>query len=254
MPPSRVAPTAVPWREIETLFLDAGNTLVSIDFPWIAGELAALGVRCDVAALTRAEAAARPVLSRWLAGQRSTETPDTFGFYLRAVLAQLPAASARGAGGLEALAVELLPAMARRRGTSDGLWRFVIPGVPEALARFRALDLRLVVVSNSDGSCERLLTELGLRAPFHAVLDSAIVGSEKPDPRIFERALEAAGSPRERVAHVGDLFAADVAGARAAGVHAVLLDPYGDWPDDVGCERARDLSEVAERLAAARGR
>jgi FMN phosphatase YigB (HAD superfamily) len=53
--------------------------------------------------------------------------------------------------------------------------------------------------------------------------------------------------------HVGDLFHADVAGARAAGVHAVLLDPYGDWPD-VDCARARDLGEVAERLAQARRR
>lgn len=254
MPPRPLAPAAVPWGEIETLFLDAGNTLVSIDFPWLAGELSSLGVCCDVAALARAEAAARPLLSRYLGGERSTEAQDTFDFYLRAVLAQLPAALARGADGLEALAAELLPILVRRRGASDGLWRYVLPGVPEALERFRALGLRLVVVSNSDGSCERLLTELGLREPFHAVLDSQIVGSEKPDPRIFEHALEVAGSPRERVVHVGDLFAADVAGARAAGVHAVLLDPYGDWPDDVGCERARDLGEVAERLAAAQGR
>jgi putative hydrolase of the HAD superfamily len=172
---------------------------------------------------------------------------------VRAVLAQLPAARARGEAGREALAAELLPVLAQRRGPPDELWRFVLPGVPEALARLRALGLRLVVVSNSDGSVERLLTELGLRAPLHAVMDSALVGHEKPDPRIFERALEAAGSPRERVVHVGDLFHADVAGARAAGVHAVLLDPYGDWPD-VDCARARDLGEVAERLAQARRR
>ena len=33
----------VPWSEIDTLFLDAGNTLVSIDFPCVAGLLAERG-------------------------------------------------------------------------------------------------------------------------------------------------------------------------------------------------------------------
>ena len=244
---------SIPWGEIETLFLDAGNTLVSIDFPFVAGELAARGVPCDVPALARAEAAARPTLSRWLGGERSTEGADTFAFYVREVLARLPAASARGAGALDALAAELLPVLAGRRGEANGLWRFVLPGVPEALARFRALGLRLVVVSNSDGTCERLLGQLGLREPFHAVLDSAVVGHEKPDPRIFEHALGVAGSPPERVVHVGDLFHADVTGARAAGLHAVLLDPYGDWPD-ADCARARDLGEIAEWLTEARER
>jgi HAD superfamily hydrolase (TIGR01509 family) len=243
----------VPWPEIDTLFLDAGNTLVSIDFPWLAEELSARGVPCGPEALARAEAAARPALSRWLGGERSTEAQESFPYHLRGVLGALPAASARGAAGVEALAAELLPVIAAR-GRSERLWCYVLPGVPQALARLRALGLRLVVVSNSDGSVERSLAALGLRDPFHAVLDSAIVGHEKPDPRIFERALAAAGTAPERAAHVGDLVCADVVGARAAGVHAVLLDPYGDWPDDVGCERARDLSEVAERVAAARGR
>jgi hypothetical protein len=40
----------------------------------------------------------------------------------------------------------------------------------------------------------------------------------------------------------------DVAGARAAGLRAVLLDPFGDW---VGapCDCLRDVGAVAERLA-----
>jgi hypothetical protein len=50
---------------------------------------------------------------------------------------------------------------------------------------------------------------------------------------------------------VGDFYAADVAGARAAGVHALLLDPHGDW-GEVDCEVARDVPEVAERILSAR--
>jgi HAD superfamily hydrolase (TIGR01509 family) len=125
--------------------------------------------------------------------------------------------------------------------------------VPEGLAAFRALGLRLVVVSNSDGTAERGLAAAGLRPYFEAVMDSAVVGYEKPDPRIFEHALAAIGGAPERAAHVGDLYHADVTGARAAGVHAVLLDPFDDW-QAVDCERARDLPDLAARIAEARQR
>jgi putative hydrolase of the HAD superfamily len=86
------------------------------------------------------------------------------------------------------------------------------------------------------------------------------VGREKPDPAIFEHALAVAGVEREACLHVGDLLSADVLGARAAGIEAVLLDPHGDWRDSegdelrrLGCPTARDLlTLVAERLG--RGR
>ena len=77
-----------------------------------------------------------------------------------------------------------------------------------------------------------------------------IVGFEKPDPRIFHHALRVAGASPETTLHVGDLYDADVVGARAAGVHALLLDPFGDWPD-VDCERATDLGVLLDRLRGA---
>jgi putative hydrolase of the HAD superfamily len=239
----------IPWREIEVVFLDAGNTLVSIDFDRVAAELAALGFACDAAAVRRAEAAARPAVSRFVA-ERSTEGADTFRFYLRQVLGGLEPVASAGAPALEASASQLA-ARLRFPGESHRLWRFVLPGVPEALAALRDLGLRLLVVSNSDGSIERGLGEVGLLPYFSAVVDSAVVGFEKPDPRIFEHALGRAGVPGRRALHVGDLYHADVAGARAAGVNALLLDPFGDW-DDVDCERVEDLSELARRMRAAR--
>jgi putative hydrolase of the HAD superfamily len=123
----------------------------------------------------------------------------------------------------------------------------VMPRVPEALARLRDRGLRLVVVSNSDGTVERSLIEANLRPFLATVVDSAIAGFEKPDPRIFEAALSHSGARRETTVHVGDLYHADVAGARGAGIHAVLLDPYDDWRvEDV--ERLPDLWTVADRL------
>jgi putative hydrolase of the HAD superfamily len=91
-----------------------------------------------------------------------------------------------------------------------------------------------------------------LREFFEVVVDSALGGYEKPDPRIFEHALAVSGAEPATTLHVGDLYDADVLGARAAGIHAALLDPFGDWPQ-VDCERFRDVSELQVLICAARG-
>lgn len=238
----------IPFARVETLFLDAGNTLVSIDFEWVCEELRERDVPCDPDALCRAEAAARPAVSQAVARRGTgTEGRDAFSFYLDSVLACLGAAGERRS----TLVTELVPVL-RSRGTQR-LWSRVMPGVPEALAALRSLGLRLVVVSNSDGTVEQGLVDQGLRPLVDEVVDSHVVGFEKPDPRIFHSALELAGSDPARTLHVGDLYAADVVGARAAGVHALLLDPFDDWAG-VDCERSPDVGQLAERLRAERGR
>jgi putative hydrolase of the HAD superfamily len=235
----------VPWSSIETVFLDAGNTLVSIDFDWVAEELGRLGVTCPPEALRRAEAAARPAVSRAVAERGRTEGGDAFLFYLQSVLARLEPLSGADEPARAALAARLGPVLRTR--PTERLWSAPMPRIHEALAALRAQGLSLVVVSNSDGSVERGLRAIGLRDYLDAVIDSHVVGFEKPDPRIFHAALAQAGAHPERVLHVGDIYAADVVGARAAGVHPLLLDPYGDW-EGVDCERSRDVLELAERL------
>jgi putative hydrolase of the HAD superfamily len=240
----------IPWHAIDTLFLDAGNTLVSVDFAWVARELDRRGLACEPETLRRAEAAARPGLSTRLAAGHSTEGEDTFAIYLAGVLARLPEPPDEETA--REVARALVPVL-RVPGRADRLWRSVMPGVPEALAALRELGLRLVVVSNADGSVERGLRRARLRDFFHEVVDSALVGFEKPDPRIFRHALARVGAQPDRTLHVGDLYHADVMGARAAGVHPLLLDPFGDWPEP-DCERLPDLLALAARLREARVR
>ena len=129
----------------------------------------------------------------------------------------------------DALVLELRKVLRPAGAGASLLWRSVMPRVPEALARFQAMGKKLVIVSNSDGTVERSITEAGLRPFFAVVVDSAIAGYEKPDPRIFAHALEASGATPERTLHVGDIYHADVTGARGAGVHVVMLDPFNDW-------------------------
>jgi putative hydrolase of the HAD superfamily len=230
-------------QDLDAIFLDAGNTLIGMDSTLVREILASEGVYVSATAFERAEAASRPALSDWLHRGVTSESRSTFAFYVRTILGHLGAD-----GDLEALAHRLVVAV-RTTVPTQRLWSRVLPGVPAALAALRGAGLRLVVVSNSDGTVEQGLTDVGLRPLLDAVVDSAIVGVEKPAPGIFEAALRLAGVPPNRVLHVGDLWAADVVGARAVGLHAVLLDPYGDWPD-VDCPTVADLTALAATLVA----
>jgi putative hydrolase of the HAD superfamily len=95
-----------------------------------------------------------------------------------------------------------------------------------ALAELGARGLRRVVVSNWDCSLGGVLADIGLDVD--AVVTSAEVGAAKPDRRIFEAALAAAGCQPTQALHVGDSLEADVEGARAVGIHALHLDRGGD--------------------------
>jgi putative hydrolase of the HAD superfamily len=82
---------------------------------------------------------------------------------------------------------------------------------------------------------------------FRFVLDSRVVGVEKPDPRIFQMALDRAGVAPDEAVYIGDLYSIDVVGSRAAGLDAILLDPAGLW-GHVDCVKARDLLEAADLI------
>ena len=240
----------VPYADIDTVFLDVGNTLISIDFEWVAAELGARGVPTDAETLRRTEAAARPGFSRRLFVDGVPAGTDLFRAYLVALIEPLPAAAHLSPVEFDALVSDLRHVL-RPDGRASVLWRSVMPGVPDALARLQAQGLRLVVVSNSDGTVEQSLVDAGLRQYMAHVVDSALAGFEKPDPRILLHALAHTGASAERTLHIGDLYHADVVGARGAGVHALLLDPYDDWRD-LDCPVARHLTEVADAMAAAR--
>lgn len=235
--------SSIPFRDIETVFLDVGNTLVSMDYEWIRAELQNAGLPTELEPLKRAEAAARPVISRTISGTASTEGLSTFELYLSSILSNLGTAWDR----IPYLVETLVPIL-RGRGR-ERLWSRVLPGVPEALQELRALGRSLHVVSNSDGTVEHVLERQGLRHYLETVFDSHIVGYEKPDPRFFRHALRATGSRAETTLHVGDLYHADIEGGRTAGLHTALVDPYDDW-DDVDCPRYEDLRALARTFRA----
>ncbi|MFP6665503.1 MAG: HAD family hydrolase [Deltaproteobacteria bacterium] len=236
---------------MKTVFLDVGNTLVTIDFELIAERLATRGFQVTPAALIAAEAAARPGISRRIAAGGSTEGEDSFTFYIQSIFARLEDAALGGDVATD-FARSLKAEVATPR-----LWSRRIPGVREALGELAYLGIQLVAVSNSDGTAEQSLVRAGLRESFALVADSALVGCEKPDPGIFEWALAQSGAARETTVHLGDVYAADIVGARAAGIAAILVDPTDGFAG-ADCARCPDLAAFAlalrcQRVAAEAG-
>jgi putative hydrolase of the HAD superfamily len=112
---------------------------------------------------------------------------------------------------------------------AKNLWCVVPEGLGLALDALRARGGKVCIVSNSEGMLEELFASLGVLRHFDAVVDSAKVGVEKPDPRIFRIALERFGKTEGQAIHLGDMFATDIAGARAAGIRTALIDPYDHY-------------------------
>ena len=135
------------------------------------------------------------------------------------------------------------------------LWRHPIPGSAEALRALESRGVPIGVVSNASGQIESTLRLSGIcqvgpgpHAAVRCVVDSHVVGVEKPDPRIFDHALvHFAGVERSRIAYVGDSLVMDVRGSRAAGLVPILVDPYDDAIDHE-VDRIRSLGDLLSLL------
>jgi HAD superfamily hydrolase (TIGR01509 family) len=199
---------------------------------------AALGLPIAAAALDRSVAAATSAVegAAGVAGGRTDR--ERARVYLEALFA---------GAGVPASRMDEVARTLRRLHEEWHLWCRTAPGTAETLDRLRGAGLRLAVVSNSDGRVEEALTAAGIRDRFDVVLDSALVGVEKPDPAIFRAALTALGVAPEEALYVGDLYDVDVVGARAAGMEAVLLvaDGAAAGPE---CRRIESLVALADDL------
>lgn len=81
----------------------------------------------------------------------------------------------------------------------------------------------MVLVSNFYGNIETVLKDFGIDGLFKKVIESAVVGVRKPDPKIFTLGVEALGVKPEEVLVVGDSYSKDIEPALKAGCHAVWI-------------------------------
>jgi putative hydrolase of the HAD superfamily len=106
-----------------------------------------------------------------------------------------------------------------------------LPGVRRSLRRVRRCGIELAVVANFDLTLRQRLGELSLLPLLSAVVTPADAGVAKPDPRIFELALERLGVSPDRALHIGD-GVVDEEGASAAGMMfawSPIPQALADW-------------------------
>jgi putative hydrolase of the HAD superfamily len=120
--------------------------------------------------------------------------------------------------------------------------------VRPAVDELDAAGAILGLVSNFEAWLDDLLADLGLRDRFAVRVISGQEGIEKPDPRIFELALERTGVDAAESAYVGDNPVFDVDPPAALGMHPVLIDRRNRHPDFAGV-RITDLRDLAGVLA-----
>jgi putative hydrolase of the HAD superfamily len=201
---------------VRAVLLDSLGTLVELPAPWpaLVEELAARGVVID-------EEQARAALRAEMAYYRAHHDEATG-------MAELDDLRDRCTEVLRAALPERARSAADLRGALLASLRFrAYPEVPGVLDELRELGVARVVVSNWDVSLRAVLDETGLAPLLDGLVNSAEVGASKPDPAIFARALAVAGVSAGEALHVGDTAAADLAGARAAGIRALHLDRSG---------------------------
>jgi putative hydrolase of the HAD superfamily len=139
------------------------------------------------------------------------------------------------------------------------LWVEPVPGSREGLQALADAGVRLGIVSNADGMMGPRLAQLelcqvgpGIGVDIECVVDSGNVGVMKPDPRIFQAAIDLLGLEPDQVWYVGDMPAIDVVGARRASIRPYLMDPLG-LHLDAGYDRISSLAALAELIATASG-
>jgi putative hydrolase of the HAD superfamily len=220
---------------IRAILFDLGNTLHHLDHAWIADCLGTHGHPVSARQVQEAEYRAKAAIdARFRAGADAGTDSTRQGDYVAVMLDALGVAAERQAAIAAALRAE------NRR---HSLWRVMHADTPDVLAALRARGLRLAVVSNADGRVAGALAAGGIEAHFTAIIDSHVVGVEKPDPRIFQLALDACGIAPHEALFVGDIYEIDVRGARNAGIEAVLIDPLALY-GDVDCRRITHLGEL----------
>jgi FMN phosphatase YigB (HAD superfamily) len=205
-------------RGFDAVSLDVGGVLVVPDHGMLAGALVAAGIPHDRTRFAQGHYLAMAAVDR------ATSDPEDFTDYLWGFLDAVGVTD----GDLRAAHAHLLALL------RTPVWCQPVPGSREAVRALADAGVRLAVTSNSDGTVADLLRRHewvqvgpGAGVPVEVVTDSGHVGVGKPDPRVFQATIDGIGVAPGRILHVGDSVHYDVDGARAVGMGAVHMDPFG---------------------------
>ena len=227
-------------KKLKALLFDFGGTLAFLDFELLAREFSRDGRKLDALALEHAEYAGRAAIDQHLISEGNSQaTSAAYELFFRGWM------KAAGIPEEEFRECAAKFSAIHREAT---LWRVVRPGTFEALEAFKSAGYRLAIVSNAEGQVEADVKRFGLAPFFDVIIDSHIVGVAKPDPRIFQVALERMGVAPDEVRFAGDIYSIDVEGARAAGIEARLVDQHRryTWVEHEKIRHIGELDRIKE--------
>jgi len=223
---------------VRAIFFDAGNTLLYPRVDELAAHVMALGYKAGLEDFYAAERQAKRKFDEWLWPKlEKHELPPAVDRiywveYLKVLFGRV---------GVPVDQHESVTHQLVERFRDIRLWSRVFPETQSVLGNLRSLGYSLGVISNSVGTVEEQINRAGLGAYFGFVLDSAVVGVEKPHPEIFQMALDRAAVPASDAVFIGDTYATDIGGARGAGLRGILIDRFGAYDDTVQCPRITSL-------------
>ncbi len=144
--------------------------------------------------------------------------------------------------GVDVTPEQALPIWLKVMATPHKLAPFedVVP----VLQELRDRGLKVGMISNIDEDGTELARGLGLADYLDLTVTSQDVGAEKPDPAVFQAALDKAAATAVEAMHVGDQVSSDIDGALAVGISPVLLDRDGNHRGYDRCPRIESLTEL----------
>ncbi|MCK0156197.1 YjjG family noncanonical pyrimidine nucleotidase [Cellulophaga sp. F20128] len=123
----------------------------------------------------------------------------------------------------------------------------LFPGAIEVL-KYLKTDYKLHIITNGFNDVqERKLKNSNIDGFFDVVINSELAGVKKPNPYIFEMALNKAETVASRSIMIGDSLEADILGAKEVGLYALHFNAHGE-PLHTHCSIIHSLDEIKKYL------
>jgi putative hydrolase of the HAD superfamily len=219
-----------PGRGLQAILFDAGNTLIYYQGNLLeafaesdgalVNTLLAAGLKLDENAFL---AQFRLRLEQYYAERETEFIEYTTAYILRTSLAEW--------GYTNIPETLLRKALADMYAVTQVHWQPEDDAIP-TLEALRHQGYRLGMISNAadDADVQVLIDKAGLRPYLEIILTSAAVGIRKPNPRIFQAALDFWGIRSHEAVMVGDTLGADILGAKNAGIYAIWITRRANTP------------------------
>lgn len=117
-----------------------------------------------------------------------------------------------------------------------------------ALDDLKKLDLKIGLISNIEQNMTAALDKLGLTPKLEIIVTSQDAGFTKPNPGIFQYALQKSGVKPADAVYVGDQYQVDVLGAKGTGMQGILLDREDYYREKLDCVKIKSLKDLVSCL------